>query len=162
MACESWPRSLNDFAHLRSGREKQPKHKVFGRDILRTSGRIFGRKSRPKAFTQGKKKHIHINKFAGLSRDWVGAKKLFMCFFQVIPYGREKTHKPNPPKQSRDNPVKILFTCFFLYVFFCSQFTPSLGAQEHKVVCADVLDPKLRTSMTRGGVRKTLCRRISG
>ena len=30
---------------------------------------------------QGKKKHININKFAGLSRDWVGAKILFMCFF---------------------------------------------------------------------------------
>ena len=26
------------------------------------------------------KKHMNINKFAGLSRDWVGAKKLFMCF----------------------------------------------------------------------------------
>ena len=30
----------------------------------------------------------------------------------------EKKHinKVSPPK-SRDNPVKILFTCFFLYVF---------------------------------------------
>ena len=28
-------------------------------------------------------------------------------------------------------------------------FTPSLGAQENKVFCADVLDPKARTSMTR-------------
>ena len=28
---------------------------------------------------QGKKKHININKFAGLSRDWVGAKMLLMC-----------------------------------------------------------------------------------
>ena len=37
--------------------------------------------------SQGKKKHININKFAGLSRDWVGAKNLFMCFFRVIPYG---------------------------------------------------------------------------
>ena len=47
---------------------------------------------------QGKKKHININKFAGLSRDWVGAKNLFMCFFRVIPYGGEKTHKQNSPK----------------------------------------------------------------
>ena len=37
-------------------------------------------------------------------------------------------------------------------------FTPSLGAQENKVCCADVLDQKARTSMTRGGLRKTLCR----
>ena len=29
----------------------------------------------------GKEKHININKFAGLSRDWVGAKILFICFF---------------------------------------------------------------------------------
>ena len=60
-----------------------------------------------------RKKHININKFAGLSRDWVGAKKLFMCFFRVIPYGGEKTHKQNSPKipgQSREN---------FVYVF-CS------------------------------------------
>ena len=30
---------------------------------------------------QGRKTHTNINKFAGLSRDWVGAKILFMCFF---------------------------------------------------------------------------------
>ena len=34
---------------------------------------------------QGKKKHININKFAGLSRVWVGGKILFICFL-------------NPPK----------------------------------------------------------------
>ena len=32
------------------------------------------------ALVQEKKKLININKFAGLSRDWVGAKNLFMCF----------------------------------------------------------------------------------
>ena len=43
------------------------------------------------ACNQGKKKHININKFAGLSRDWVGAKNLFSCFFfRVSPYGGEK------------------------------------------------------------------------
>ena len=41
-------------------------------------------------------------------------------------------------------------------------FTPLLGAQENRVFCADVLDPKARTSMTRGGLRKILCRKISG
>ena len=41
-------------------------------------------------------------------------------------------------------------------------FTPSLGAQENTVFCADVLDPKARTSMTPGGLRKTLCRETSG
>ena len=34
---------------------------------------------------RGKKKHINRNKFAEWSRDWVGAKNLFMCFFRVIP-----------------------------------------------------------------------------
>ena len=31
-----------------------------------------------------------------------------------------------------------------------------------KFVCADILDPKARTSMTRGGLRKTSCRKTSG
>ena len=35
----------------------------------------------PLLVDQGKIEHININKFAGLSRDWVGAKILFMCFF---------------------------------------------------------------------------------
>ena len=41
-------------------------------------------------------------------------------------------------------------------------FTPSLGEQENKVFRADVLDPQVRTSMTRGGLRKTLCTKTSG
>ena len=41
-------------------------------------------------------------------------------------------------------------------------FPPSLGAQENKVFCADVLDPKARTSITRGGLGRILCRKISG
>ena len=68
---------------------------------------------------QGKKKHININKFAGLSRDWVGAKFLFMCFLDYSLWGR-KTHKQSPNPKSRDSPVQILFTCFVLYVFFRS------------------------------------------
>ena len=58
-----------------------------------------------------KKKHINI-KFAGLSRDRVGAQNLFM-FFRVIPFGVQKTHKQNLPKKSRDNPVKICLCVFF-------------------------------------------------
>ena len=74
-----------------------------------------------KEVSRERRKHININKFAGLSQDWVGAKFFLMCFFfRVIPYGGEKT----PPK-SRDNPVNILFTCFFVYVFFRSLFNRS-------------------------------------
>ena len=65
----------------------------------------------------GKEKHININNFAGLSRDWVGAKKLFMCFFRVIPYGGEKHINKIPPKipgLSRENFVYVFFSlCVF-------------------------------------------------
>ena len=43
-----------------------------------------------------------------------------VCFFfwvRVILYGGEKRINKIPPK-SRDNPVRMLFTCSFLYVFF--------------------------------------------
>ena len=60
---------------------------------------------------QGKKKHININKFAGLPQDWVGAKNLFMCFFGSFLMGEKKHINKIPPKipgQSREN---------FVYVF---------------------------------------------
>ena len=42
-------------------------------------------------FESGKEHiNININIFAGLSRDWMGTKILFMCFFRVIPSGGEK------------------------------------------------------------------------
>ena len=66
---------------------------------------------------QGKKKHININKFPGLSRDGVGAKILFMCFFRVIPYGGEKHINKVPPQNPGTIPWKFCLSCFFLYVF---------------------------------------------
>ena len=71
----------------------------------------------------GKEKHININKFAGLSRDWAGGKILFMCFlffFGSFLMGEKKTHKQNCPQipgQSRET---------FVYVFFslCVFFAP--------------------------------------
>ena len=41
-------------------------------------------------FFQGKKKHMNINKFAGLSRDWVGA-KILLCVFSGHSFGGENT-----------------------------------------------------------------------
>ena len=65
----------------------------------------------------GKAKHININKFAGLSRDWVGADKLFMFFFPGHSLWGRETHKQNSPKilgQSRDNYVYLFFSlCVF-------------------------------------------------
>ena len=69
-----------------------------------------------------RKTHININKCPGSSQVWLGCRISFVCFCGgVVPYGEEKTHKQNsPPPQTkkRDNPVKLLFTCFFLFVFF--------------------------------------------
>ena len=79
------------------------------------------------SFPRERKKHMNINKFAGLSRVWVGGKNLFMCFFWVTPYGGEKhINKISPPKipgQSRE-----MFICgFCLYVFFSLPGSPSLS-----------------------------------
>ena len=66
----------------------------------------------PESFFSGKEKHININKFAGLSRDWVGAKNLFMCFFGSFLMGEKKhINKIQKKKagQSREH---------FVYVFF--------------------------------------------
>ena len=71
---------------------------LLARNDFRNSCRGSYRKTRWKShrIIQGKKKHTNINKFAGLSRDWVGAKILFRCFFGVIPYKGEKINKVTP------------------------------------------------------------------
>ena len=54
-----------------------------------------------------------------------------MFFFFLGPFvkGEKKTNKQSPPpKKSRDNPVKIVFTCFFLFMCFFSLPT--------KILCA--------------------------
>ena len=71
-----------------------------------------------KKSSRKKKTHKH-KQIRGIVPDWVGGKILFMCFFRLIPCGGEKKHiNKIPPKKIRNNPVKIVFTCFFLYVFF--------------------------------------------
>ena len=71
------------------------------------------------AFYNAPRKHININNFAGLSRDWVGAKKLFMPFFRVIPYGGEKHINKIP---SVNNIFVYVCVCvfFFMRFFFLS------------------------------------------
>ena len=88
-----------------------------------TSQTVLGHRPKKRfAFAQEKKKHININKFAGLSRDWVGAKNLFMCFFRVIPYGGGKTHKQNSPQNHGTVPWKFCLRVFFFMCLFRSLF----------------------------------------
>ena len=46
-------------------------------------------------------KHININKFTALSRNWAGGKNMFMCFFGVTPSGPEKSTKKNIPPHKK-------------------------------------------------------------
>ena len=67
------------------------------------------------------RKHININKFAGLSLDWVGGKNCFCV--QSFLIGENTSTKSPPqkkqiPRQYRDI---FVYVFFFLYVFFCSQ-----------------------------------------
>ena len=104
-------------------------HKIFqGRGIFRICYAIGWHRKFPRNLIQGKKKHININKFAGLSRDWAGAKILFMCFFGVIPYGGEKTHKQSPPQNPGTIPWKFCLRVFSLCVFLLPINMPSFLA----------------------------------
>ena len=119
---------------------------IFYSEEILESGHVRPRQGQKSAISgnfllhwdfSGKKKHININKFAGLSRDWVGAKNLFMCFFRVIPYGGEKHINKIPPKipgQSRENFVYVFFSlCVFsppnfgAHFYFCAHFTAKIG-----------------------------------
>ena len=76
---------------------------------------------------QGRKKHI--NKCAGLCRDWVGGKNLFCCFWGVIPYGGEKHINKIPliiPGQSLE-----ILVC--MYFSLCVVFAPRGGRLEHRL-----------------------------
>ena len=87
--------SAQEEQHQESIDAQNMEDPTTSRNLLRTNNK---RSIQPRPpLSSGKEKHININKYAGLSRDWVGAEKLFMCFFGVIPYGGEKTHKQIPP-----------------------------------------------------------------
>ena len=75
--------------------------------------------------SSGKEKQININQFAGLSRNWVDGKHLFVRFWGPLLMGRGGggKHKKNPTQNPRGNPAKMLFVCFFVCLFFGSQFS---------------------------------------
>ena len=94
------------------------------------------------SLSQGKKKHISINKCAGLSQDWVGVKKLFMCFFRVIPYGGEKHINKIPPKipgQSRETSVYAFCS---LCIFWAPIEDVCIDQQEASMTWCDPALPK--------------------
>ena len=77
------------------------------------------------ALPQGKKKHMNINKFAGLSRDWVGAKNLFMCLFSGHSLWGKNTHTNKVPQKIPGQSREIFVYVFFsLCVFFAPNFHP--------------------------------------
>ena len=66
----------------------------------------------------GKEKTHKHKQICGIVPGLGGCQKFVYVFFSGHSLGGEKTHKQNSPPKSRDNPVKILFTCFVFYVFF--------------------------------------------
>ena len=77
---------------------------------------------------QGKNKTHKNKQICGIVWGLGGCQKVvYVFFFRVIPYGGEKKHInkiPPPPPKSRDNPVKIMFMCFFFMCFFRSHKFP--------------------------------------
>ena len=78
----------------------------------------------PFCLSQGKEKHTNIQKFGGLSWDWVdGNNMLMLCFGGHSLRGRKNINKI--PRKSRDNPAiqRIFCLCFFSSVGFRSQLS---------------------------------------
>ena len=90
--------------------------------------------------SQGNKKHININKFAGLSRDWVGAEKLFMCLFFSGHSLWGKTQKKIPSKFPGQPCETFVYGFFSLCVFFAPKEHCSLWC--FLVVACDKETPK--------------------
>ena len=72
------------------------------------------------AFISGKGKTHKHKQICGIVPGLGGVPKFCLCvFFSAHSLWGRKTHKQSPPPpKSRDNPVKILFTCFFFMCFF--------------------------------------------
>ena len=83
---------------------------------------------------QGKKKHINNRQIAGLSWDWVGAKKLFMCFLGVHSLWGRKKHINKITQKFRDNAGNICW-CIIFFVF-------SLRLKSEKSRCPQNLCPE--------------------
>ena len=69
-------------------------------------------------FWLGKEKHEH-KQISWIVPGLGGCPNRLMCFLGLFLMG-EKTHKQNPPKSPGDNPVNMLFLCFFFVGFFRS------------------------------------------
>ena len=67
----------------------------------------------------GKEKTHKHKQICGIVPGLGGCQKVVYVFFFCHSLWVRKLHKQNLPK-IQDNPVKIMFMCFFLYVFFFS------------------------------------------
>ena len=103
------------------------------------------------AFRPQKKKRtflsININKCAGLSRDWVGGKILFMLFFRVIPYGGWRHRNKIPPKPGTI-PSTFCLCVFFVALRFvrprCTRETDGIAV---KLLRCGIASEALRRNM---------------
>ena len=96
----------------------------------------------------GKEKTHKHKQICGIVPGLGGCQKFVYVFFWVVPYGGEKHIKKSPPK-SWDNPVKILFTCFFFMCFF--------APDKWRPGCSAFLAQKSTAEQARssfGGLRK--------
>ena len=154
-----------------SGTEKQPKHKVLGQDIPRTSGRISGQTSRPKNF--------HPISLGCTPKGAYGNTAFWEGFWEVSGKGsgegvlrrvlRRGSSMGFTVKRvlrrvlRRGSEKGVSRRCLErpLVEYAPLGVRPILGAQENKMFCADVLAPQARTSTTREA-SETLCSQTSG
>ena len=71
------------------------------------------------SFLRERKTHKH-KQIRGIVPGLGGCQNFVYVFFSGHSLWGRKTHKQSPSKKSRDNPLKILFTCFFFMCFFFS------------------------------------------
>ena len=76
-------------------------------------------------FLQGKKKTHKHKQICGIVPGLGGCQNFVYVFFSGHSLWGRKKHINKIPTKSRDNPVKILFTCFFFMCFFRSLFLSS-------------------------------------
>ena len=76
-----------------------------------------------------REKHISINKFGGLSRDWVGDKNLLMCVFWSFLVGEKHMNKSIPWKSWYNPNENYVYVCVFFS--FGGLFAPKIWESKY-------------------------------